>query len=73
MEMELLIAPGDAPKKGGKQSCEDNPDHESIEIDVFVYLLIKSFPLWLERTPQISWKAWHLKMETTKSGEGTEN
>lgn len=54
MEMEFLIAPKDASKKGRKQSCEDSPDHEPIGIDVFIYMLIKSFPLGLERTLKTS-------------------
>lgn len=68
MEMELLIAPGDALKKGRKQRCEDIPDHEPF--GVFINVLVTSFPVRLEKTPQTSWKPWHLQMEATKSGGG---
>lgn len=45
----------------------------SLLLRCVVNVLIKSFPLRLERTPQTSRKPWHLQMETAESGEGAEN
>lgn len=65
MKMELLIAPGDAASRGRKHSCEESMEQKLIRVNALFTVLIKSFPLGLERTPTSN----SLKVLAPKNGD----